>query len=222
MHSEVGVWRLISGACRCEIVILMIVGCGSITYEPNDGIPRSAEIEITGQIYAGHSSESIDISIQSVEEPNNRLELSRANPTATLKRKSKPGVKKVSVASNFTRLDGKKGLATWWHGEFEMRNGKKLIVVWTADGNSVQLREAAGSPIGPQFDNSKSKLKTDKAVERLNAHAQGNSSKKQCATYVRQALEAGGIDTSGHSVDAKDYGPFFGIKGVHGDAAVGL
>ncbi len=29
-----------------------------------------------------------------------------------------------------------------------------------------------------------------------------------CATYVRRALEAGGLDTTGHPVNARDYGPF--------------
>ena len=33
------------------------------------------------------------------------------------------------------------------------------------------------------------------------------SSLHDCATYCRKAFEAGGVDTSGHPVDAKDWGP---------------
>lgn len=40
----------------------------------------------------------------------------------------------------------------------------------------------------------------------LRQHAAGCSTHR-CAAYVRQALEAGGADTNGHPVDARDYGP---------------
>ncbi len=30
----------------------------------------------------------------------------------------------------------------------------------------------------------------------------------QCASHVRKALQAGGIDTTHHPMDAKDYGPY--------------
>lgn len=30
----------------------------------------------------------------------------------------------------------------------------------------------------------------------------------KCATFVRRALEAGGLSTAGHPASAKDYGPF--------------
>jgi RHS repeat-associated protein len=39
----------------------------------------------------------------------------------------------------------------------------------------------------------------------MNDHAH-SSSQHQCAKYVRQGLEAGGADTAGHPVDAKNYG----------------
>jgi len=35
----------------------------------------------------------------------------------------------------------------------------------------------------------------------------GTKSGGKCATYVRKAMEAGGLDTSGHPVDAGNYGP---------------
>ncbi|WP_369928850.1 RHS repeat-associated core domain-containing protein [Xanthomonas sp. NCPPB 2632] len=40
----------------------------------------------------------------------------------------------------------------------------------------------------------------------MDRHAK-NASQGQCARYIRQGLEAGGADTSGHPIDAKDYGP---------------
>jgi hypothetical protein len=55
-------------------------------------------------------------------------------------------------------------------------------------------------------------LDIDKAVAHLDKAAGGKSLGK-CAKYVRQALEAGGLNTSGHPVDAKDYGPFLESKG---------
>jgi hypothetical protein len=58
----------------------------------------------------------------------------------------------------------------------------------------------------------------NKAVAHLVANkAEGPTS--HCARYVRQALQAGGIDTSAAPVSAKDYGPFLsnaGFVGVSG------
>nr|WP_315400472.1 hypothetical protein [uncultured Duganella sp.] len=48
----------------------------------------------------------------------------------------------------------------------------------------------------------------------LRAHAATMSTRK-CAAHVRRALEAGGADTSGHPVDAKDYGPTLVRNGFH-------
>lgn len=53
---------------------------------------------------------------------------------------------------------------------------------------------------------------TEAAIKYLDAHAQTGATGK-CATYIRQALEAGGIDTTGRPVSAKDYGPFLTLKG---------
>jgi hypothetical protein len=47
----------------------------------------------------------------------------------------------------------------------------------------------------------------DKAVSNLIANKKKGST-GLCATHVRQALAAGGLDTSGNPVSAKDYGPF--------------
>jgi uncharacterized Zn-binding protein involved in type VI secretion len=52
----------------------------------------------------------------------------------------------------------------------------------------------------------------DKAAKHLSANAAPKSQGK-CAKYVRQAMEAGGMDTTGRPVSAKDYGPFLDKKG---------
>ncbi|MGZ5199707.1 MAG: CHAP domain-containing protein [Telluria sp.] len=45
----------------------------------------------------------------------------------------------------------------------------------------------------------------DKFATYLTAHA-GKHSQSHCAKFVRLALEAGGADTKGHPIPAKDYG----------------
>jgi len=52
----------------------------------------------------------------------------------------------------------------------------------------------------------------DAAVKHLDDNAEAGSSGK-CATYVRQALEAGGLDMSSRPVSAKDYAPYLKLKG---------
>ena len=52
------------------------------------------------------------------------------------------------------------------------------------------------------------KLDKDKLVKWMDDHAEANS-QGHCARYVRQGMEAGGLDTDGRPVNAKDYGPFF-------------
>lgn len=54
----------------------------------------------------------------------------------------------------------------------------------------------------------------DKSASWLRSHAHAKSLHK-CATYVRLALEAGGIDTTGHPEYAKDYGDFLKKIGFH-------
>ncbi len=49
-------------------------------------------------------------------------------------------------------------------------------------------------------------------VNELNSNA-GDESTGECAKYVRWALEAGGINTSGHPGSAKNYGPFLEGQG---------
>ena len=56
-------------------------------------------------------------------------------------------------------------------------------------------------------------------VNYMDAHAQAKS-QGTCATACRKGMEAGGLDTKGHPVAAKDYGPFLtkhGASGVSGD-----
>ena len=55
-------------------------------------------------------------------------------------------------------------------------------------------------------------LDKNKAATWITAHANASSHGK-CATYVRQALEAGELSTAGHPVDAKNYGPFLQMQG---------
>lgn len=60
----------------------------------------------------------------------------------------------------------------------------------------------------------------DKSTSWLNAHAYTyaaykSKKDKECAKYVRLALEAGGIDTAGHPKHAKDYGDFLKKIGFH-------
>lgn len=57
-------------------------------------------------------------------------------------------------------------------------------------------------------------LDKNKAATWIMAHAYGSSHGK-CASYVRQALEAGGLSTAGHPVDAKNYGPFLLMHAFH-------
>jgi hypothetical protein len=58
------------------------------------------------------------------------------------------------------------------------------------------------------------RLDKDKASSWLISHA-GTASQHRCAHYVRQALEAGGLNTAGHPVDAKDYGSFLQRSGFN-------
>jgi len=46
-----------------------------------------------------------------------------------------------------------------------------------------------------------------KAAEWITTNAYPPFGKGVCATNVRQALEAGGLNTAGHPEDAKDWGP---------------
>jgi len=52
----------------------------------------------------------------------------------------------------------------------------------------------------------------DAAVKYLDENAEPGPTGK-CATYVRQALEAGGLDMSSRPVSAKNYGPYLQLKG---------
>lgn len=63
-----------------------------------------------------------------------------------------------------------------------------------------------------------------KTIDWLHRHS-GIKSKGQCATYVRQALEAGGCNLVGHPVAAQDYDRFLLKKGweeYHGPVIPGL
>ena len=47
----------------------------------------------------------------------------------------------------------------------------------------------------------------DKFSSALNANALPPFGQGKCAAYVRMALEAAGLDSSGHPISAKDWGP---------------
>ena len=51
----------------------------------------------------------------------------------------------------------------------------------------------------------------EKAVANIVANKKDGSTGK-CAKHVREALVAGGLDTSGNPISAKDYGPFLTNK----------
>jgi type VI secretion system secreted protein VgrG len=52
----------------------------------------------------------------------------------------------------------------------------------------------------------------DAAVKYLVKNA-GGSSTGRCATYVREAMEAGGLDLTSRPLSAKDYGPYLQARG---------
>jgi hypothetical protein len=54
----------------------------------------------------------------------------------------------------------------------------------------------------------------DKFATHLTKHA-GKHSQSSCAKFVRLALEAGGVNTKGHPVPAKLYGPTLMRNGFH-------
>ena len=58
----------------------------------------------------------------------------------------------------------------------------------------------------------------DKFAKHLRDHAEPPFGIGKCATYVRQAMVAAGIDTSGNPLSAKDYGPFLESKGFRKQA----
>jgi len=69
-----------------------------------------------------------------------------------------------------------------------------------------------GTPGAAGGKTSSGNVDSDKAAQYLKANS-GTTSTGRCATSVRQALEAGGMDTTGHPRDAKDYGPFLTSRG---------
>jgi hypothetical protein len=68
---------------------------------------------------------------------------------------------------------------------------------------------------------SQSVIDKDKVANYMDAHANGTGNYGgTCAAACRRGLEAGGLNTAGHPVNAKDYGPFLtkhGATAVSGD-----
>ncbi|MES2780088.1 MAG: FG-GAP-like repeat-containing protein [Bacteroidota bacterium] len=84
------------------------------------------------------------------------------------------------------------------------------------DGAAVGIMIAGLNHLTQGFQQKKEREKydVDKAIKKLNSQANG-SSVGRCAKYVRLALVAGGLTTTGNPVDAKDYGPFLIDKGFY-------
>jgi hypothetical protein len=58
-------------------------------------------------------------------------------------------------------------------------------------------------------------LDKDKFVNYMDEHSKGTGEYGgKCATACRKGLEAGGLDTSDHPANAKDYGPFLEKHGA--------
>jgi uncharacterized Zn-binding protein involved in type VI secretion len=71
---------------------------------------------------------------------------------------------------------------------------------------------ALPAPPAPAAGGGTTGMDKDKAAKHLSENAAPKSQGK-CAKYVRQAMEAGGMDTTGRPVSAKNYGPFLDKKG---------
>ncbi len=86
-----------------------------------------------------------------------------------------------------------------------------ILLLASAD---TAATDAGGAPSGPKSDAAKpdaTKQKLppwdkERALEHLRKNAQGKS-QQDCATYVRRAIEAGGIKVEPRVRDAQDYGP---------------
>lgn len=66
--------------------------------------------------------------------------------------------------------------------------------------NQTQTQAQQNQPNQPSSSN----LDKDKLVNYMDKHA-NSSSQGKCAMACRKGFEAGGLDTTGHPVDAKDY-----------------
>lgn len=86
----------------------------------------------------------------------------------------------------------------------ENRPGEYVTIVENL--NNEQTIETANS--------SEVSFDLDSAIKELNDNAMPlNQYEGHCAANIREALEAGGIDTTGHPIDAKDYGDFLENRG---------
>jgi hypothetical protein len=83
---------------------------------------------------------------------------------------------------------------TWWEQEPDFTWGLNFSY------NGDIFNGIRGNITGFNIDNAVAHLNA-------NAHPSFHTAKGQCAKFVRLALEAGGINTHGHPVFAKDYGP---------------
>jgi|GEM_PF-6978444 len=89
------------------------------------------------------------------------------------------------------------------------------------DANSIVIETKPGEDeTDIKNENNKTEATADtsfdvnSAIDTLNNNAEPTYT-QNCATYVREALEQGGIDSSGHPGLAKDYGPFLEQKGFN-------
>jgi RHS repeat-associated protein len=78
-----------------------------------------------------------------------------------------------------------------------------------AEGNTPDSGGGSGTPTPPKPCTC---LNKDDFANALDGNALSKSS-RQCATFVRMALEAAGLNTKGHPAFAGNYGPFLSGKG---------
>jgi hypothetical protein len=135
----------------------------------------------------------------------------------------------MSLESRMIELNGKaRNAAFSWY----LRKGfvpshlKEIIKAMTSlqslrKYSPDQPRVPAGCPEGGEWcsgdDEESENMNIDDAVKKLNAQAKKISGGK-CATFVREAIQAGGVDLqTPYPASAKDYGPYleqYGFEAV--------
>jgi RHS repeat-associated protein len=88
---------------------------------------------------------------------------------------------------------------------------QQTIKTQMAQQTNAQSQTAAQKQNGQQGQQNQTSsaghpIDKDAIVNYADQHA-AKGSLRECATYCRKAFEAGGVDTKGHPIDAKDWGP---------------
>jgi hypothetical protein len=102
--------------------------------------------------------------------------------------------------------------------DFDAADNLKLHGTASPDGNKhPQPTDEPKAGDERKRETKLSSFDKDKFVYELNKNA-GAKSKNLCATYLRVALEKGGLDSSGHPESAKDWGPILERNGFQKQA----